>query len=379
MEQEVVISKKADAQSCVEELCSKLKYDSSHYNAVIFMAAIRYDFEELSRLIKERFPSSEVIGTTTAGEICSEGFINDSVLLTTMSDISVKTSACLVEYGSRYPVVSKEKIEEALNKCSISCNDPSSHQNAFALAFINGVYNGEESVLTNFYSIIKNDKFMLAGGTAGFTGETAKTFVSANGQVTQDGAAMLFVKTSRPFDIRQEDIFNKSGKTFFVGATDPVNRTIIQLDGKKPLAAYAAKLGVSESEAKDITFENPFGRFLNGSIHIAALAGFTNDGKITTFARIMPNSTLELMHIADPVEKCEKTCKGIKEKISNPKFTLLMSCITRTLHFEKEAISSKIISKYNNTFGTFAGFSAYGEQLGRIHCNQTLVSLVIGE
>lgn len=379
MEQEVVISRKTDVYSAVEELCSKLKRDFSSYKAVFFFAAITYDFETLSKLLKEKFPASCVMGTSTAGEISSSGFTENSVVLTTLAAENVKCSAVLVENGSRYPVASKDDIEAALLSCDIRCNDPSSHKNAFAITFINGVYNAEETILTNFYSIIKNDNFCLAGATAGFTGNVPKTFVSVNGKTTQDGAAMMFIKTSSKFDIRQEDIFNPSGKTFLVNESDPVNRTIIKMDGTSPKASYAAKLGVSQSQAESMTFENPFGRYLNGALHIAALAGFTPDGKIKTFARIVPNSTLELMHVGDHLAKCDETCKNIKLAVPNPKFVLLMSCITRTGYFAQTGTSEQIISKYRVAFPTFAGFSAYGEQLGRIHCNQTLVSVVLGD
>ncbi len=379
MEQEVVISRRSDVQGAVEELCSKLHHDFSSYKAVFFLAAVTYDFEALSKSIKDRFPGAEVMGTSTAGEISPEGFTENCVVLTTMADSSVRCCAVLVENGSRYPVTNKDRIEAALSECGIRTGDQYSHKDAFAVAFINGVYNAEESILTNFYSIIKNDNFKLAGGTAGFTGSEAKTFVSVNGKVTQDGAAMMFVKTSCRFDIRQEDIFNPTGKTFLVNESDPVNRTIIRMDGRTPRAAYAAKLGVSETEAGSITFENPFGRYLNGALHIGALAGFTPDGKITTFARIVPNSTLELMHVGDHLAKCDETCRSILSNVPSPKFVLLMSCITRTMYFAQTATSGQIINRYKQTFPTFAGFSAYGEQLGRMHCNQTLVSLVIGD
>lgn len=379
MEQEVVISRKSDAAGAVDELCSQLKHEASYYNAVFFMAAISYDFQELSKLVKERFPGCEVMGTSTAGEISMSGFTENTIVLTTMASPGLRCKAVLVEHGSRYPVASKSDIETALSSCGIRCADPESHRDAFAIAFINGVYNGEETVLTNFYSIIKNDNFKLAGATAGFTGDTPKTFVSVNGKTTQDGAAMMFIKTSCKFDIRQEDIFNQTGKTFLVNESDPVNRTIIRMDGRPPKAAYAEKLGVSESRAESMTFENPFGRYLNGSLYIAALAGFTPDGKIKTFARIVPNSTLELMHVGDHLAKCDETCSSIKSVIPNPKFVLLMSCITRTGYFASTGTGNQIIAKYRAAFPTFAGFSAYGEQLGRIHCNQTLVSVAIGD
>jgi hypothetical protein len=118
---------------------------------------------------------------------------------------------------------------------------------------------------------------------------------------------------------------------------------------------------------------------MNGALHIVALAGFTPDKKITTFARVVPNSTLELMHIGNALEKADETCLGIKSIIPMPKFTLMMSCITRTMYFGRENLSSQIIDKYRQTFPTFAGLSVYGEQIGRMHCNQTLVTLVMGD
>ena len=379
MEQEVVVSRSPDVQRAVDELCGKLKRRPSEYHAVIFMAAISYDFNELSQTIKNRFPTSEVIGTSTAGEISPQGFLNDTVVLTTMYSTESKVHGVLVENGSKYPIGNKADIENALQYCGIQCNNPMSGRNAFAITFINGVYNAEETILSNFYSIIGNDNFPLAGGTAGFTGDIPKTFVSYNGKVTQDGAAMLFVKTTCKFDIRQEDIFNPTGKRMLVTASNPIDRTISTLNGLPAQTVYAQQLGVSEKEAAEMTFENPFGRYLNGALHIAALSGFTPDKKIGLFARVVPNSTLEMMHIGDPRQKADETCSGIKSAIPSPKFTLLMTCITRTMAFNRMKIGSEIIRKYNAVFPTFCGFSCYGEQIGRIHCNQTLVSVVIGE
>lgn len=379
MEQEVVSTRQADVNAAVQDLCAKLKRSTDSYQAVIFMAAITYDFDRLSQAIKERFPHSEVLGTSTAGEISPEGFANGSIVLTTMYSPETQVAGAMVENGSTYPVTGAQALKSALQRCGIRCKDPSSGKHAFAITFINGVFNAEESILSTFYSIIQNDAFPLAGGTAGFTGDTPRTFISYNGKVTKDGAVFLFVHTNSPFDIRQEDIFQPTGKSVFVTASNPVERTISLLDGRAAQTVYAEKLGVSESRAEQMTFENPFGRYLDGDLRIAALAGFSPDKKISLFARVVPNSTLELMHIGDPLKKAEETCAGIRSVISRPKFTLLMTCITRTLAFERMGISRSIIAKYAGAFPTFCGFSCYGEQIGRIHCNQTLVTVTIGE
>ena len=379
MEQEVVSTRNKSVDSAVADLCAHLKYDLNSYQAVIFMAAIDYDFEALSLKLKEKFPGAEIIGTSTAGEINGQGFVNGTVTLTTLRDSSTKVKGVFIDHGSTYPFIYKDEIEAALRSCGISVGDKNSHRNAFALEFTTAVYNSEETILSNFYAIIKNDQFKLAGGTAGYTGDTPKSFVSYNGKVTQDGAVMLFVKTNCAFDIRQEDIFNPTGKRIYVTESDTMRRTISSFNGRPASAVYSEQLGVSESQAAQMTFENPFGRFVNGSIHIAALAGFTPDHKITTFARVPVNSTLEMMHIGDPLAKADETCSGIRKVIPRPKFTLMMTCITRTLAFQNGGIGGKIVDKYRAAFPTFCGFSCYGEQIGRIHCNQTLVTLVIGD
>ena len=379
MEQEVVSTRQASVAQAVHDLCSQLKRGADSYQAVIFMAAISYDFGELSRAIKDRFPNSEVIGTSTAGEISPAGFAEGSIVLTTMYSPESRVAGALVENGSTYPVSGAANLRDALQRCGIRCKDPSSGKDAFAITFINGVFNAEESILSTFYSIIQNDAFPLAGGTAGYTGDSPRTYVSHNGRVTQDGAAFLFVRTSCHFDIRQEDIFHPTGKSFFVTEANPVERTLSRLNGRAAQTAYAEMLGVTESKAAQMTFENPFGRYLDGELRIAALAGFTPDKKISLFARVVPNSTLELMHIGDPLVEADKTCSGIRAAIARPKFTLLMTCITRTLAFARMGISRNVISKYADSFPTFCGFSCYGEQIGRIHCNQTLVTVTIGE
>ena len=379
MEQEVVSTRTKNIDSAVNELCGKLRKNLDSYNAVIFLAAIDYDFPLLSQKIKEKFPNAEVLGTSTAGEFSDAGFTEGSIILTTMHDLSTKVKGVFIDHASKYPIAYKDDIEAALKACGINIADPNSHRDAFAIEFTNAIYNAEETILSNFYAIIKNDRFPLAGATAGYTGNTPRSFVSYNGKSTQDGAVMLFVKTRCKFDIRQEDIFNPTGKQIYVTKADTMRRELHTLNGRPATTVYAEQLGVSESQAAQQTFENPFGRFVNGSIHIAALASLTSDKKITSFARITPNSTLEMMHIGDALQKADQTCEGIRSAIPHPKFTLLMTCITRTLYFDRSGMKPAIIGKYKNTFPTFCGFSCYGEQIGRIHCNQTLVSLVIGD
>ena len=80
MDQEVVLTRVDDIQSAVRDLTSQLKKTPDSYQAVIFLAAIKYDFAQLSMEMKKAFPNSEVIGASTAGEITPKGFTNANPL-----------------------------------------------------------------------------------------------------------------------------------------------------------------------------------------------------------------------------------------------------------------------------------------------------------
>ena len=133
MEQEVVSTRNKNIDSAVNELCGKLKKNLNSYQAVIFLAAIDYDFPVLSQKIKEKFPTAEVLGTSTAGEFSADGFTEGSLILTTMYDTSTKAKGVFIDHASKYPIAYKSDIEAALKTCGIGIGDPNSHTNAFAI------------------------------------------------------------------------------------------------------------------------------------------------------------------------------------------------------------------------------------------------------
>ena len=114
MEQEVISTRNKNIDSAINELCGKLRKSADSYQAVIFLAAIDYDFPLLSQKMKEKFPTAEVIGTSTAGEFSASGFTEGSLILTTMSDSSTKVKGVFIDKASKYPIAYKNDIESAM-------------------------------------------------------------------------------------------------------------------------------------------------------------------------------------------------------------------------------------------------------------------------
>lgn len=380
MEQEVVTTNvSGNAAIVADALCSQLSKDLFSYNAVIFFASVKYDFAELSVELHNRFPKAEIIGTSTSGEISPKGFANGSVVLTTISDSRTKFSGVILDGVDKFPIIHKKAIEAAMAKNGIRPGDPESHKHSFAINFVNGLCNAEEAFLSLFYAIIGNDKFVVAGGSAGDDLKFQQTYVSYNGVTVSDGCALLFVTTELKFDIRKENIYKPSGKSMKITDADTKTRRVMTINGRPAKQEYAAAIGVPVSEVDNAVLDHPFGRVFGDYIYISSIAGFNNDNTVNMYCRILKDSEVDLLIPDDWEAMGQTTCKEIREEIRKPEFVLFINCILRTIYFGNLKAYDRLTNMYNDNFPVWCGFSSYGEQFGQINSNQTLVSIVIGE
>lgn len=378
MKQEVVLSKNPNTKQAIDELYGKLKYKEEPA-LVIFLASTKYDFELATKEIKKYFPKSEVVGATTSGEIVKEGFINDSIILTTLICDKTKVKATLIKDAVKFPVLERNKISQAAKECGISCTDSNSHKNAFAMTFINGNHNIEEMVLSLFYAVIKNDEFQLVGGSAGDDLKFEKTLVSLNGEVTSTGAVIVFVKTSCNFKVIKENIYHPIGESIVLTDVDIENRKIVKINHRKPIDVLSEKINIPKHQLGDKLLEYPLGRVIGDETYICSIKNFDEQGNLYSYINVMPNTKLEILKSSNVAQILENTCKEIQEEIGNVKFVFFINCILRTLDLKNMKQCSLVAKTYEKYFPTFCGFSSYGEQYNKLCLNQTVVMIAMGE
>lgn len=378
MKQETVMSNHPDTKRAVEDLYRKLKSKEAP-TLVIFLASTKYDFEIATQEIKKYFPQSEVVGSTTSGEIVKEGFINDSIVLTTLTCHKTKIKATLIQDAVKFPILEKNKIENAMRECGIRSNDMNSHKNAFAMTFINGIQNIEEIVLSLFYTVVKNNDFQVVGGSAGDDLKFNNTFVSLNGEVTSTGAVIIFFKTSGKFKIVKENIYYPIGKSLVLTDVDAQQRKILKIDNKNPIEALAQKIKIPKQQLGDKLLEYPLGRVIGDETYICSFKNFDAEGNLYSYINIMPNTKVEILKSANVIETVENTCQELQKEIGDIKFTFFINCILRTLDLKNMRQCDAVVKTYDKYFPTFCGFSSYGEQYNKLCLNQTVVMLVMGE
>lgn len=373
MKQKICHSMESSEEKAVADICSKL--GSAHFDVILFYSSIKYDFDLLTQLFNEKFSGAQIMGSTSCGEISTDGYTTDGIVVAAISCPGDRVKGMIFDDAAGALYVHKKEIEE----CASSCNIRKNAQDAFALTFITGLYNAEENVLAVLHTVLGAD-LPVVGGSAGDDLQFKETKISYNGRVSKDGAAILLFHPTERFLIYRENIFMPTGKRLNITKADVINRKVITIDNQNPLKQLAHVIGMSESQVRQNVDDLKVGRTLGKEVFISAIQQINSDGTINFFSRLMPKSQVEYLEPVDPVEVAKKTCKDVLEKIPNPGVIFMSNCIQRTLRFKSMKVDKEIISLYNTSFKkNFSGFTTYGEQINRIHSNSTLVILAVEE
>ncbi|MDO5521200.1 MAG: FIST N-terminal domain-containing protein [bacterium] len=379
MKQEIAYTQNTNIKDAITDLCTQLKDPVDSYLLVIFFASTLYDFQALSNELTRIFKNSKVVGVSSGGEITKLGFTKRGLLLTTMSDPTTKISGVIVDDINSFPIIHKPKIQSALNEAAIDPKEPGFERHSFALTFINGLLNLEENFLSMFYAVVGSPDFPLIGASAADDYHFYKTSVSLNGRLSNNGAVILFINTKKKFRFYKQNIYKPTGKTLTVTKSDIQNRTVLEINGKPPLTAYAEELGLSSTTLINTMLDHPLGRTFGNETFITSLAGFNQDKTLNMRTRVFPNSTLDILETDNIISVCKDTCTRITKDFEKPGFVFFIVCICNFIGYDQRDLSKSIGSLYTDTFPTFCGFASNGEQLNQMHMSQTTVALVMEE
>ncbi|MCT4543961.1 MAG: FIST C-terminal domain-containing protein [Vallitalea sp.] len=376
MNAKVYYSQNKDSHEAVEEIIKKIVQED--ICLVMFFASTTHDFKYVSKQLYNKFSDSEVIGTTTAGEICNEGFMDNGLLAISISSRKMKVKSIMIEDGDKHPILYKDKISDVMKNVGLNPNSSNISNEGFGIGLFNGVLCLEEKLLSVLYSVINDPEFKLVGGSAGDGLNFKNTFISYNGSVINNGCVVSFVKTDIPFCIKKENIFTQSGKTMTATKVDVRNRVIYELNGKPAATEYARVLGINEKDLDKHFTINPLGRMIGDEIFIATPTQINPDKSITVYAQVLPYSIVEILEPIDPKTVLHETLSEVKEEIPNLKLLISFNCLLRTLYFKEKKITDDLTNIFNEYVPLLCGFSSYGEQYGKFHMNETLTILALG-
>ena len=325
-------------------------------------------FEEISKLLYNKFPNSIVVGASTYKEICKDGITNGALLAMSFEG-GIECVANVIEEIDKYPVKYIQRVQNSISKL----NDT---DNTVCLEFCVGTTNSEEKVLSTINSLLHVYDIPLFGGTSADDGEFKTTYVGLNGKVYSNDCVFLLIKNlGGKIKIYQENIFKKTKHSFIATKVNARQRTVYELDGKPCAEVIAKSLDIPVSKIDKLFATHPLGRIIGDELYISANKNLIDNKAVSYYSRIYKNSKVVILEPDDYKEVFKSTISKIKSDFNHISCGIVINCVARTMLFEKDGFVEKFASELGG-LGNYIGFACHGEQMNDYHFNQTMVIAV---
>ncbi len=317
-------------------------------NNEIFIQVFCGDFnscklQSVLDLLTTQLPSSKLIGTSTAGEICNGVISRKGILISFSLFEHVKVNTYYFP-NSNFESGAKA-ANEVLQKNTKAC-----------VLFSEGLNGDPESFLNGFSSI--NQDVILAGGNAGDNAEFNKTFVIKGNQVLDKGIVLASL-TSNTLVVSNQYIFEWTpiGKEMSITKAD--KNIIYEIDNKPILDVFAYYLGAEAvNNIPQSLIEFPLIKIVNGITISRSMMGKTDDGG-GVFAGYFNNGDKVKFAIGNFDDVLVNASKLQLKLIKKPiEATYIYSCSARDL-FLKGHLNCEF--ELIENIAPTVGFFSYGE------------------
>lgn len=370
-------------------------FDGRPASLVLAFVSPKVDFASVTRRIKSLAPSTEVVATTTAGELCAKGGekiyceTNDSwqnvilqafspsliekveVFSVPLSSQDLRAGRSTMSHGARIA-----KIVSALNNVK-----PTMHLDAkstFALTFVDGLSMSESYFMEAVYEA---GRFpcLFVGGSAGDALTFTETLLFDGRQIVKDHAVVAFVKMAagQRYGVMKSQNFRKIGPSFVVVDADPDRRSVSAVIDEKSgkvislVKALSTALKVEPARLEAALKGKAFGVELGSELFVRSVAKIDLEKEVFYFyCDIGPGDELTLLEQTDFLEQTRTDVERFLRGKPKPAGVLMNDCILRRLS------NAEALSRTGGIWpAPVAGFSTYGELFG-ININQTLSAIV---
>lgn len=343
--------------------------------AILIFLDYRRDGAGIVRELRERFPSAEVIGCTTAGEFTERSYGTRGAVAVALSrrKVSQAASALATFDGGVVDGIraATRRLGEKLGTDLRGC-DPDHY---VGIVLFDGMTGHEEEANDALGQVAPLLSFV--GGSAGDDLRFQQTQVYGEGKTSANGAALLVLRMESRFSIVKTCSFTpRPGAPFRVTKADTARRVVYELDGTPIVQAYSAALNVSAERLDARLFaQHPVGLMIDGSPWIRSPQLVLPDGGVRFACQLLEGMQVHLMDPTDLVSDTRDAFAQAERSVGGKTSgAVLFNCAYRRVDIEERGLTRPFLDLL--TFPC-AGFHTYGESwLG--HMNHTLVGLFVG-
>lgn len=366
----------ADADAAVAEALSSIGVSprAAAPDVVFVFASTKQDPARVGSLLKERFPTSIIVGCTTAGEIVDAGHTTGGLAVSAVWSPEVKWTLGVVRDVSAFHEAGARALADDLFRGLGTTRDEVDARKHFCVTFIDGLSMKEEHVVSLMAEALEG--LPVLGGSSGDDLAFKTTRIFVNGEALTGAAAFLMGESKRPFTIIKHQHYTTTPEQIVITKADVAARRVYEMDGYPALEAYARALGLPPEKVDgDVCFMHPLTFVSGGEIYVRSIQRVEPDGSIIFYCGIEEGMVLSVGGHEDMEAALARDLEAQTKAHGKPDLFLACNCILRALESTKLGAHAALGKVLTRNAGHVIGFDTYGEQLNGLHINQTLVGL----
>lgn len=363
-------SNQADTKSAVQEATARIVPAETCF--VLAFTPQGHDLAVLAQELEAALAGVPVFGCTTAGQITSNGYEADSLLLLAFGKANFRCASILL---SPLNPLSITTIAAAAKRHAQQFQH-SAGWNRLGLIISDGISKQEDLLISTLEAVL--DDLPIFGGSAGDGLAFEKTCVLHHGQFHVNSALLLLLETNLQYQGLGFDHFLPADTQLIITDADPEERLVFEINGELAAVEYARHVGCTVEELSPMTFaENPLLVQHNMNHYVRAINTATDNHALSFLAAIDNGLIMTLGKGQEIIETMEAGLNVVDAQGRPPDFVLGFDCVLRKLEIEQKQLSGKA-SELFRTHRVF-GFNTYGEQHCGVHMNQTFVGVAFFE
>ncbi|MGD8356267.1 MAG: FIST N-terminal domain-containing protein [Methyloceanibacter sp.] len=348
--------------------------DPSDIGQILVFFSQPYEAESLCAALSAKFPDVPVAGCSTSGEITSDGFSEQSVLVVAFPEQGFHFVSSVIPEVKALSVDRASEAVQAL-RARLDKPDGAHYDNLFAISLIDGLSRCEEAIVSAIAWALGD--IPLVGGSAGDGLTLSGTSLLHNGRVYRGAALLLLVETEHPVRSFYCDHFEPTETKLVVTSSDTSTRTVYELNAEPAALEYANSVGLETSSLAPMSFAaHPVVVRIGGDYYCRSIQRVNDDGSLSFFCAIDDGVVLTVAEPRDMLKSMETEMERLDEAVGGVDFVLGFECVLRRLDAENRQMKRKVSELYRRYH--VVGFHTYGEQYNAMHLNQTFTGVAIG-
>lgn len=326
-------------------------------------------FEEISSKLHKALPNAKMIGSTGymfAGKSCLESGITAVGFTDDEAEVYVGTLRKIDTCPIKYLPGLIWSVEQIRNK----------YKDNICFEFTTG---HEERVVSTIKVSLEKYGIRLVGGTSGNTVDGQPKKVSCNGKVLSNSAVYAVIGSKMgKIEVYKENLFHTRKKTHIVTKVSKDKRTVLEIDGRKPMDVYEEEVGYTDANIEEGIYSHPLCRMVGSEHYITAIFSFNrSDRSISVYKNVQINDMICFTDIDEDYEQfIRNNMSNLKSKY-NIDGIISVNCILRYLFFENNNFHNDYAEIMNDTAnGNHLGMVSDGEQYIEQHVNQSMVCAI---